>query len=135
MAHLDTQGAGQPSDPVAYLSTVIIYTTRMAALAEFYRQGLGLEPPQATGEDHLGFPLPNVYLGFDQVDEPIGTGPSAVSVWFQVDDLDAAFERFVALGGAVRYPPTTRPWGARLAAVYDLDGNILGLAQRGTVPE
>jgi uncharacterized glyoxalase superfamily protein PhnB len=47
-----------------------------------------------------------------------------------VDDLQATFERLVALGATVRYPPTRKPWGAELAAVYDLDGNLLGLAQR-----
>ncbi len=59
-------------------------------------------------------------------------GPhSAVTMWFDVDDLDQTFARLLELGATVRYGPVDKPWGARLAAVYDPDGNIIGLSQRG----
>ncbi|MFQ5596036.1 MAG: VOC family protein, partial [Anaerolineae bacterium] len=118
----------------AILHTVIIQTTRLRKLADFYGQGLELGEPAATGDDHLGFNLPGVYLGFDLVEEPASDYPGAISLWFEVDDLEATFERFQALGAAVKYPPARKPWGAVLAAVYDPDGNVVGLAQRGTNP-
>jgi lactoylglutathione lyase len=118
----------------ALLDTVIIETTRLTELAEFYRQGLELNPASATGGDHLGFTMPNVYFGFDLVDQVRENAPGAISLWFEVDALEETFNRFVALGAEVMYPPTQKPWGAVLAAVFDPDGNVVGLAQRGTIP-
>ena len=121
-------------DPQATtMGTAIIFTTRMEALARFYQDGLGLGPYQ-TSPNHMGQQVGDLYLGFDQVD-PVTQGSSGsrdlgVSLWFTVGDIEATFERLVALGAEVRYPPTEKPHVGYLASVYDLDGNILGLAQR-----
>ena len=110
------------------LSTVIIHTSRMKELASFYGRGLGLGEARPAGEDHLGFQLPNLYLGFDQVeDAPDPTG--TISLWFDVDDIQVAFERFGSLAARVKYPPSRKPWGGCLAALYDPDGNLFGLSQ------
>ena len=118
----------------ATLHTIIIQTTQMAELAEFYRQGLELNPASVVHDDHLGFPFSNIYFGFDLVDAIPGEYPGAVSLWFEVDDLETTFKRFVELGAMIKYKPTKKPWGAVLAAVFDPDGNVVGLAQRGTNP-
>ena len=118
----------------AILQTVIIKTGQLAEMAHFYTHGLELGEAAATGGDHLGFPLPNLYFGFDQVDdvpEPSGV----VSLWFEVEDIEASFKRFEGLGVRVKYPPTKKPWGAVLSALYDPDGNLFGLSQRGSIPE
>lgn len=114
----------------AQIDTVIIITQNMEGLADFYRRGLELQEPQAEGDDHLGFPIGEVYLGFDKAATASESYPGAVSIWFRVDDLQSTFNRFVSLGAQVKYPPTEKPWGDQLAAVFDLDGNVLGLAQR-----
>ncbi|MFQ5759281.1 MAG: VOC family protein [Candidatus Bathyarchaeia archaeon] len=114
----------------AVLDTVIIQTTRMKELAKFYHQDLQLEVPIPHGDDHLGFQLSGTYLGFDQVDKDRAMHPGAVSLWFRVDSIEAAFERLREIGAEVKYPPTKKPWGDVLAAVQDPDGNIIGLAQR-----
>jgi predicted enzyme related to lactoylglutathione lyase len=115
--------------------TVIVETPQMRILAEFYRKGLDLPEPKATGIDHLGFATETVYLGFDQVKPERQRTPGPVSIWFEVDDLSETYERFVALGAKVGFPPTKKPWGAMLAAVQDPDGNTVGLSQRGTFPK
>lgn len=113
----------------ASLHTVIIQTSKMEELAAFYGQGLGFGDPIRTAENHLGFPLPNVYVGFDLVpNPPEPTG--VVSIWFEVDLLDDVFHRFKSLGAEIKYPPKVMPWGATLAALYDPDGNLFGLTQR-----
>jgi uncharacterized glyoxalase superfamily protein PhnB len=110
------------------LDTAIIFTSRMEDLADFYQQALQLGPYQRS-PGHMGQMVGPVYLGFDQAG---GTGCDGlgVSLWFTVDDIHATFSRLVDLGAEVRYPPQEKPWGALLAAVHDLDGNVLGLAQR-----
>ena len=118
----------------AILQTVIIQTGQMRAMADFYANGLELGEAVATGDDHLGYPLPNLYFGFDQVPEsPPSSG--VVSLWFEVNDIEATFKRFEAYGTRVNYPPTEKPWGAVLAALYDPDGNLFGISQRGKNPE
>lgn len=111
------------------LHTVIISTHNMARLADFYRAGLELDEGQPHGNDHLGWQLPNLYFGFDLVTQEYAY-PGAVSLWFAVDDLQATYDRFVALGAEVKYSPTKKPWGAVLAAVLDPDGNVVGLTQK-----
>lgn len=121
----EIQGAGQETQ----LDTVIIFTERMEELARFYQEGLQLGPFESSPR-HLGQSLGAVYLGFDQVEQVQGSPPAAITLWFTVEDIQSAFDRLVALGAKVNYPPTQKPWGALLAAVYDLDGNVLGLSQR-----
>ncbi len=116
--------------PTATLDTVIIATPRMQELAQFYQEGLQLSPPHGHSDDHLGFPLQGIYLGFDKVEKADFEYPGAISLWFRVDNIEETFHRFKKLGAKVKYPPTKKPWGDVLAALFDPDGNILGLAQR-----
>jgi catechol 2,3-dioxygenase-like lactoylglutathione lyase family enzyme len=118
-----------PSNKSTTLHTVIIQTSRMLEMATFYGRGLQLGEATATGGNHLGFVLENVYFGFDFIQHPPApTG--VVSLWFEVDDLDDVFHRFEEMGAEIKFPPSLKPWGATLAALYDLDGNLFGLTQR-----
>lgn len=117
------------SSAQTFLHTVIINTNDMQRLADFYREGLTLGEGQPHGEDHLGWQLPNLYFGFDLIAQEYDY-PGAISLWFAVADLQATFDRFVALGAQVKYGPTKKPWGAVLAAVFDPDGNVVGLTQQ-----
>lgn len=111
------------------ISTIIIFTDDRHRLAAFYQKGLQLDAPQPNGSNHLGWQLANTYFGFDEINigqqHPGGTTP-----WFEVDDLEAAYQRFLEAGAASRYGPTQKPWGAYLASLLDLDGNLFGLSQR-----
>jgi uncharacterized glyoxalase superfamily protein PhnB len=116
----------------ADVDTVIVFCGDGEALAGFYRKAFDLpEPHRSPG--HIGFSLPSLYLGFDTVDDPADPGP--VSLWWRVDDVDAAFERLVTMGCPVLYEPVTKPWGDRLASVLDPDGNRIGLSQRSREPQ
>ena len=112
------------------LETAIIFTGRMEELARFYQEGLELGGFHRSPR-HLGVQVGPVYLGFDQVEQVPGGG--CVTLWFTVDDLQGTYERLVLMGAGVVYPPSRKPWGAYLAAVYDPDGNMIGLSQRGGV--
>ncbi len=109
---------------------MIIFTSQHRALADFYCGALDLPEPEAFGDDHLGIQLEHFYLGFDESEASEGHRAGGVSLWFAVPDLDASFARFVELGADVRCPPEVKPFGDRLASVYDPDGNIIGLVER-----
>ena len=113
----------------ATMDTAIILTSNLQEMADFYGQGLELGEAAPTGPDHLGFNMPNSYLGFDRVDDP-PPASGVLSLWFRVNGLEETFNRFKELGAGVKYGPTTKPWGDTLAAMYDLDGNLFGLALR-----
>lgn len=115
-------------DPAVRLHTVIVDTEDHEALAAFYRRAFELGEPERE-ERHLGFRIGEFYLGFDRIEARPGAGRGPVSLWFAVPDLEAAFERIVALGAEVRHPPTRKPWGGFLAALLDPDGNVLGLTE------
>ncbi len=111
------------------LETVIVFAEQMEGLPVWYQQALGL-PSFETSPGHLGQRLGPVYLGFDQLDSDLPDGKSGVTLWSTVDAVEAVFDRLRAMGAKVRYPPTRKPWGARLASVYDPDGNIIGITDR-----
>jgi len=119
----------QPSGPS--LETVIIFTTRMKELSDFYSQGLNIGPYQESPQ-HLGCHVGSVYFGFDQVHDEAAEAQSKFgpTFWFTVDDIRAHFDRLVELGATVRYPPTEKPHVGYLASLEDPDGNIFGIAQR-----
>lgn len=111
------------------LDTVIVYTPDMERLSAFYAAGLGLGGPNRV-PGHIGFDLPNgLYLGFDETND-VRVGAGGVSLWFDVDDLEVTYQRFVELGATVRYPPELKPMGDVLTSLVDLDGNIFGLVSR-----
>ena len=122
-------GQARDSQRGTNLETVIVFSERMEELAEFYREGLQLGSFDSSPR-HLGQKLGQVYLGFDQVEDAGEGSETGTTLWFTVDDLQATFDRLVSLGAKVRYPPTEKPWGVRLASVHDPDGNVLGLAER-----
>jgi uncharacterized glyoxalase superfamily protein PhnB len=110
------------------VDTAIIFSANMVELAAFYQEAFDLDDPHEQ-DRHRGFQLDGFYLGIDQ-DEGATPAPSSVTLWFRVEELEATFERMVDLGAEVRYPPTDTPWGDRLAAVFDPDGNMVGLAHQ-----
>ena len=90
------------------LETVIIFTTQMEKMAHFYQEAFDLGEFNLSPA-HMGLQVGQVYLGFDQVEEQETGG--GVTIWFTVDDIEASFNRLVAMGAEVRYPPTRKPWG------------------------
>jgi predicted enzyme related to lactoylglutathione lyase len=56
-----------------------------------------------------------------------------VTVYVEVEDLDATLKSAESLGGKTILPPSDVPGGPRLAQFADPDGNIIGLTQTGTM--
>ncbi len=60
-------------------------------------------------------------------------GKPMVTVYVEVADLDATLAQVQQLGGTTVMPPADVPGGPRLAQFADLDGNVIGLTQAGTM--
>jgi hypothetical protein len=100
---------GNPTD----IDTVIIFTSDIENLADFYRSASDLGEPLASSPEHIGFRLPSLYLGFDRMDEAQNVA-SGISLWFRVDNLDETYTRLLELGATSRYAPVVKPMGDSL---------------------
>ncbi len=113
----------------AAIDTVIVFARDLNELSTFYRTALRIQSEVVEEEGHVGFDLGDIYLGFDRSDGS-HQHPGAVSFWVRVDDLDATYHRCLDLGATSVIEPVWRPWGDRLAAVRDPEGNMLGFSLR-----
>lgn len=114
------------------ISAIIIECRDHQALAEFYRQAFDFGTAYESGDDHTGFPLGNIYIGFERVaDEQRGV--ARTSAWFHVEDVPAAYRRLIELGATGRVEPHVIDNGEPLASVIDPEGNVIGLL--GTASE
>lgn len=85
-------------------------------------------------ETHSWLNLPGLTFTFDNETDlketPVfgyveGRGSNNVIVGFNVEDVDAEYERLLSFGTMMLNEPTTHPWGARSFQFKDPDGNIL----------
>jgi uncharacterized glyoxalase superfamily protein PhnB len=114
----------------AAIDTVIVFARSLQSLSKFYVSVLRVDEEEIVEEEgHVGFELGDVYLGFDQSDGS-HQHPGAVSFWVRVDDLDETYQRCLDLGATSMIEPVDRPWGDRLAAVKDPEGNVVGFSLR-----
>jgi predicted enzyme related to lactoylglutathione lyase len=60
-------------------------------------------------------------------------GKPTVTVYVEVDDLDATLRQAESLGGKIVAPPMDVPGGPTIAQFSDPDGNIIGLTKSGTM--
>ena len=114
----------------AAIDTIILHADDLASLSGFYVQALRVDPEEVVEEEgHVGFDLGDIYFGFDQSDGS-HQRPGPVTFWVRVDDLDATYQQCLDLGADSVIEPVDRPWGDRLAAVKDPEGNVVGFSLR-----
>ncbi|MFL6072980.1 MAG: VOC family protein [Mycobacteriales bacterium] len=94
-----------------------------AKLQKFYGELFGWEI-DADNEWNYGMAMPG--------GATIGVGPSqdgrpASTIYFAVDDLQAALDKAGKLGGKAVQPPTPIPGMGSFATFADPDGNVIGL--------
>jgi len=114
-------------DPAALprrASAVFFGSPDPARLARFHADLWQAGDPNAEPDGVIGFQTDGVYFGYQQ-------SPKIVTVWIDVADVQAAYERAIALGARPHHPPS-RQGKETLASVLDPDGNPLGFV--GPVP-
>ena len=118
---------------------VCFITNDVLRLRAFYEAVFRVD---AEGDEiHSGISLDGLTLVFDHVDitdeNPTfryieGGGSNNIIVGFNVNDVDAEYQRLLTLGAKMLNEPTTHPWGARSFQFKDPDGNILNFR---TIPK
>ncbi len=115
---------------------ICLITKNVRALTQFYTQVLGVA---AEGDDtHAELHATGANLAIFSIEgteamapqSMRGAGCGRVTLGFEVDDVDAEYERLTRLGVDVVKPPASYPWGSRSAWFRDPDGNIVDFFMR-----
>lgn len=116
---------------MAVRSLFPILTTRdLPRLVGFYEHALHARVAYRFGsadeDDYVTLTLGAASLGIGR-DPATPAASDRIALWFYVDDLDAAYGRWMTAGGDTVRPPAEMPWGERVAQVRDPDGNLVNL--------
>lgn len=110
---------------------ICLITRNVPALTQFYTQVLDVT---AEGDDmHAELHTEGAGIAIFSVDgmermapgSMQNAGAGSVTVMFEVNDVDAEYERLKIFGVEFIMLPTTHPWGARSFWFKDPDGNIV----------
>jgi predicted enzyme related to lactoylglutathione lyase len=107
---------------VRRIETVIQWVADPDASAQWYTDFLGVEKT-AYDAPYFRF-AEHCYLILAPSSE--GTGRGGTGVWFEVEDVDAAYAELTERGYQFNEEPWDIPPG-RLVTLNDPDGNIIGL--------
>jgi len=118
------------SGAILGLAGVLIWTERerFGAMAEFYRDRLGLRP-RTHKPDFINFDWDGVRLSVSVHDQVRGVNrdPARIMINLRVDDVRAVHARLARAGVAFTRPPETEDWGGTVATFADPDGNLIQL--------
>jgi catechol 2,3-dioxygenase-like lactoylglutathione lyase family enzyme len=117
--------------------SAVIFVRDVEASRGFYEGLLGQEVVMDHGPNVAfkgGFAIWEVehasQIVFGQ--PPEGTdrlGRDNLELYFETDDLDAAWTQLSDAGVAVVHPLREQPWGQRVLRVYDPDGHVVELGE------
>ena len=117
---------------------VILWTPadRFTPMRSFYVNTLGLRP-RSDRPRMVNFEWGEVRLTVAVHDQLEGESqdPLRVMINLGVSDLDRAHERLLADGIPCRRPPSSEPWGGRVATYLDPDGNVVQLLEFPVSPQ
>lgn len=110
-------------------------------LRDFYAAVLRVEPVFES-PDYVEFAAGAATLAMfgQQAQQELSPGSTvpgsnrSIVLEFEVEDVDAEYERLVPIVADWVKPPTTQPWGNRSIHFRDPDGNLLDLYARVAVP-
>jgi predicted enzyme related to lactoylglutathione lyase len=107
-----------------------LQTRQYDASVEFYRDVFGWDTHVASDEPDFRYTTfgkdDDALAGIMDGSQFLGEAPSSWSVYFAVEDTDAALQKVEQLGGATVVPGTDTPYG-RLATATDVTGAVFKL--------
>lgn len=116
------------------LTTVTLFADDLTAAGEWYAALLGVAPYFAREvhgrRAYLEFRVGDYQheLGIaDRRFAPPGTGTAGMLTYWAVDDVQASYDRLLALGAAPHAAPREQGPGFVTASVVDPFGNVLGV--------
>ncbi|AJZ62262.1 glyoxalase-like domain protein [Paraburkholderia fungorum] len=118
-------------------ASVRVITRHIEGLVEFYQKLSGLEAARpADGFAEIQFEGAVLAISSEHLIKLFNAGAATAAanrsaiLEFEVEDVDAVFERMNALGTDIVMPATLMPWGNRSLLLRDPDGNLINVFSR-----
>ncbi|MGV2292449.1 VOC family protein [Trinickia sp. YCB016] len=118
-------------------ASVRVVTRDIDGLVEFYQRLSGIEAIRpADGFAELRFEGATLAISSERLIELFNVGAATAAanqsaiLEFEVEDVDAVFERMNASGTNIVMPATLMPWGNRSLLLRDADGNLVNIFSR-----
>ncbi len=117
-------------------ATVNYLADDVPAAMKWYSDVLGIEPyfsrPEGGPPAYVEFRVGDYQHELGIIDRRFvphatASGPAGATLFWHVDDIDAALEKLLSMGATEHGPKTPREAGCITASVVDPFGNILGL--------
>lgn len=108
------------------LRTAIYASDNLERARDWYTEVLGFGP-YFDEPFYVGFDVSGYELGLQPSDGK--PAPSGVTVYWGVEDINAAHERLVSLGATAREDPVEVGEGIKVATVLDPFGNVFGVIE------
>lgn len=118
-------------------ASVRVVTRDIDELVEFYQGLSGIEAVRpADGFAEMRFEGATLAISSEHLIELFNVGAATAAanqsaiLEFEVEDVDAVFERMNAYGANIVMPTTSMPWGNRSLLLRDPDGNLVNIFSR-----
>jgi predicted enzyme related to lactoylglutathione lyase len=110
------------------LRTVIYRVVDLDQAKDWYRRAFEVEP-YFDEPYYVGFRVGGFEVGLDPDTTEGSMGPGGSVAYWGVEAIEAAFDRFVGLGGSPVVPVKDVGGGIKVAVVADPFGNEIGLIE------
>ncbi|MGF6485680.1 VOC family protein [Paraburkholderia sp. JPY419] len=115
-------------------ASVRVGTPDLERLVEFYQRLSGIEAIRlADGFAEMRFEGSTLAISSEHLTKLFNAGAATAAadqsaiLEFEVEDVDAVFERMNASGTNIVMPTTLMPWGNRSLLLRDPDGNLVNI--------
>ena len=117
-------------------SGICLITADVSALTRFYTKILGVKAEGNEVHAELKTEGANIAIFSAKGMEAMvphsmeGAGYGSFTIGFEVENLDAEYQRLKAIGISILMPPTAHPWGSSSFWFKDPDGNIVDFYEK-----
>ena len=118
-------------------ASVRVVTRDINGLVEFYQRLSGIEAVRpADGFAEMRFEGATLAMSSEHLIELFNVGAATAAanqsaiLEFEVEDVDAVFDRMNASGANIVMPTKLMPWGNRSLLLRDPDGNLVNIFSR-----
>jgi lactoylglutathione lyase len=108
------------------ISYITLWVNRYDACLAFYRDTLAL-PLESSDENFAQFATQGTKLYLHRLGDSSPLRDHAIEIHFEVPEVDAAYNWLLNRGAKFEQPPANMPWGTRMAAFRDPEGNAIEL--------
>jgi lactoylglutathione lyase len=106
------------------ISYITLWVNQYDDCLVFYRDTLEL-PLESSDENFAQFATEGVRLYLHRLNDKTPLRNHAIEIHFEVPYVDTEYKRLLEKGAHFEHAPANMPWGTRMAALRDPEGNTI----------